>query len=130
MIIIIVLALIIAMLCRSLVHTILHHYGEFDKKYQAADYWWQPGISHINKRTIKWTIKIFNWFVWKFNIPVQVSDAFHFFNTVELGCYNLIISILAVLAFGLVWWWGLIIFAGIALIMIIFFNLGYDEIWR
>jgi hypothetical protein len=126
-----VILLFIAMMCRSLVHTLLHHYGEFDKKFNADDYWFFPDESWTNKKTIKWTVKIFNWFTFKFNIPVQFSDAFHFFNTVELGAYDLAITVPLTIALGLVWWWGIIIFLIIGLVlMVLFFDLGYDEIWR
>lgn len=126
-----ILLLAVAMLCRALVHTILHHYPEFDKKYSTDDVWFNPDISHINKRTVKWTIKFCNWTITKFNIPVQVSDAFHFFNTVELGCYDLMVTILICLWLGLVFWMGIIIFLITGIILMpLFFNLGYDKLWR
>ena len=127
--IIIFVLLAIAMLCRSLVHTLLHHFKNFDDKYDAKDEWWNPAISWKNKYFIKWTIDLFNWRVTKFNIPVQVSDAFHWFNTLELGAYCFIISIL----FGL---WqetilaGIIAFVVAGTMMIFIFNLGYDKLWR
>ena len=128
-IILIVLCLIIAMLCRSLVHTILHHFPEFDKKYNVEDFWWMPSVSWLNKKTIKWTIKYFGYRL-QFYIPTQVSDAFHWFNTVELGCYDAIITILICLWLGLAWWIGVIIFLIIGVILMpLFFNLGYNKLW-
>jgi hypothetical protein len=117
------------MLCRSLVHTILHHFPEFDKKYNVEDFWWMPSVSWLNKKTIKWTIKYFGYRL-QFYIPTQVSDAFHWFNTVELGCYDAIITILICLWLGLAWWIGVIIFLVIGVILMpLFFNLGYNELW-
>lgn len=118
------------MLCRSLVHTVLHHYQEFDEKFNADDFWWYPDTSWKNKYSIKWTLKIFNWFIWKFNIPVQVSDAFHFFNTIELGARDSAIAIPVCLWLNLDWIGCLITFAIIIITDIIFFNIGYDKIWR
>lgn len=123
--------LAIAMLARSLVHTLLHHYALFDGKFNADDEWFNPYISWVNKNTIKWTIKIGKWTVTKFKIPVQFSDGFHFFNTVELGCYDAIISYLLVGHFGLGWYWFIIFFLIIGvLFMPAFFNLGYDKLWK
>ena len=128
---IVIILLIVAMLCRSLVHTLLHHYGEADRKFNFDDDWFNPKISWRNKNTIKWTIKILGWTVAKFKIPIQVSDGFHFFNTVELGAFDLAITIPITLWLGLVWWYGIIIFLIIGIILMpSFFNLGYDKLWR
>ena len=123
------ICLVIAMLCRSLVHTLLHHYYAFDDKFNADDFWWMPSESWMNKYKIHWTIDLFSWRVAKFPIPVQVSDAFHLFNTIELGAYCFIISILTILVFG-IWWTGLIAFAITGTLMVLIFNLGYDKLWR
>lgn len=123
--------IVIAMLCRSLVHTLLHHYGEFAEKFNIKNHrFWNPAISWMYKYSTKWTIKIFNWFVWKFNIPVQFSDAFHFFNTVELGARDSAIAILICLWMNFDWLGCLITFAVIIITDVVFFNLGYDKIWR
>jgi len=75
----------LAMICRSLVHTLLHHFPAFDKKFDSDDIWFDPAISWKNKYAIQWT---FNFIVKiKFGIPVQFSDGFHFFNTLELLFY-------------------------------------------
>ena len=128
--ILIAIALIIAMACRTLVHNLLHHYYDTDKKFNLDDQWWNPLISWMNKKTIKWTIDILDWRVVKFPIPVQFSDAFHLFNTVELGAYTFAITIPLYLYLGYDWWSFLIIFGVIGLIIILTFNLFYDKIWR
>ena len=125
----VVIGLAIAMLCRSLVHTLLHHYKSFDEKYDAKDEWWNPVISWKNKYFIKWTIDLFNWRVTKFNIPVQVSDAFHWFNTLELGAFCFIISILFGFWYGTILS-GIIAFAITGTLMVLIFNYGYDKFWR
>ena len=131
LLIIIFLLLFLAMMCRSLVHTLIHHYAKFDEKYDADNQWWNPGISWTNKKTIFWTIKILNWTVTRFKIPVQVSDGFHLFNTVELGCYDAIISILLTQWLALEWYYGIIIFLIIGIVLMpALFNWGYDKIWR
>ena len=122
--------------CRSLVHRLLHNYPMTKQaleklfKKPIEDQWWNPAISHTNKNTIKWTIDIFG-FRWITKIMVQFSDAFHTFNTIELGCYDLIITVLLCLLFGLEWYYGILIFliTGVGFITL-FFNLGYDKIWR
>ena len=109
------LCLIIAMLCRSLVHTLLHHYGDFKIKFNVKnDQWWNPGISWTNKRT-------------KF---LQTSDAFHFFNTIELGAYTFAITIPTSLWLNTIWYMSVVIFLIIGAILIIIFNIGYDRLWR
>ena len=130
------LILALAMFCRSLVHRLLHNYPMTKKaiekrfKRPIEDQWWDPRISHTNKNTIKWTIDIFG-FRWITKIMVQFSDAFHTFNTIELGCYDLIFTVLFCLWLGLVWWMGIIIFLITGVVFItLFFNLGYDKIWR
>lgn len=127
LVIILFLLLTIAMLCRSLVHTLLHHYKSFDDKYNVEDQWWNPAISWKNKYFIKWTIDLFHWRIAKFNIPVQVSDAFHWFNTVELGAYCLIISILFFMLYGI--WIAVLSFVITGTLMVLIFNLGYDNLW-
>lgn len=129
-IIIIVVLLIIAMLCRSLVHTLLHHYLQFDKKFNADDYWWLPNLSWLNKYKVKWTIDLFGWRVAKFPAPVQVTDAFHFFNTIELGAFTLAVTIPVSLWLGAVWYMSIVIFLIVGAILIIIFNIGYDRLWR
>lgn len=123
--------LIIAMLCRSLVHSLLHHYAWFDNKYEVPDFWWMPSQSWMNKYKIHWTIDLFSWRVAKFPIPVQVSDAFHLFNTIELGAYDIMISLPLVLYLGLAWWWFVVIFLIIGVVMMpLIFNLGYNKLFR
>lgn len=125
----IVVCLIIAMLCRSLVHTLLHHYKEFDGKFNADDFWFLPSESWRNKYWIKWTIKWFTWKV-KFPIPIQFSDAFHFFNTIELGAFTFAITIPVCLWMRAEWFICIAIFLIIGALLIIIFNVGYDRIWR
>ena len=126
-----IIALLISMACRALVHNLLHHFFDTDKKFNMEDQWWNPAISWLNKRTVKWTIDIFNWRVAKFPIPVQASDAFHLFNTIELGAYAIIISILIPLWLGLMWYFGVGVFIITGVILMpLFFNLGYDRIFR
>lgn len=128
---VLIILLVIAMLCRSLVHVILHHYNQFDDKFKADDIWFDPRVSWQNKHFVRWTITLFDITITKFKIPVQFSDAFHFFNTVELGCYDLMVTILICLWLGLTWWTGIIIFLIVGvLLMPLFFNLGYEKIWR
>jgi hypothetical protein len=131
-----VILLFIAMMCRSLVHTLLHHYGKFTEKYNIRNHrFWNPEISWVDKYELNedGSIKLDGndkpikkkgvWIFW--------YDAFHRFNTVELGTYDLAITIPLTITLGLVWWWGIVIFLiiGVAL-MPLFFNLGYDEIWK
>lgn len=118
-----------AMMCRSLVHNLLHHYDEVDKKFNLNDAWFDPKISWLNKYATKWTIKVGSRII-RLKTPVQISDAFHFFNTLELGCYNGIISLLIVSWLQLYWWTGIIIFCIIGILMTIFFNFGYNRVWR
>ena len=132
-IIIIVMLLIIAMMCRSLVHTLLHHFGTFLLKYRIKNIrWWNPSISWKNKYVLDEDEEP----VTKDGKPVrnkkiiQFSDAFHFFNMIELGCYVLAVTIGIWWALGLVWWWFLIIYGMIGLVIILSFNLFYDKIWR
>ena len=126
-----VLLIAIAMLCRSLVHIILHHYNQFDEKFNADDIWFDSRVSWQNKYLVRWTITLFDLTITKFKIPVQFSDAFHTFNTIELGTYDLAITIPLAIALGLAWWWGIIIFLIIGVILMpLFFNLGYDKLWR
>ena len=127
------IALVIAMLCRSLVHTLLHHYGSFEYKFPKLNIqWWNPAISWRQKYK---TDKNFELILDENKNPirnkkmVQFSDAFHTFNTIELGAYCFIISIL----FGL--WYstilsGIIAFAITGTLMVLIFNLGYDKLWR
>jgi hypothetical protein len=130
LLIILALLLTIAMLCRSLVHTLLHHYLLFDNKFNADDFWWMPSESWMNKYKIHWTIDLFSWRVAKFPIPVQASDAFHLFNTIELGAYDMMISLLLVLYLGLAWWWFFIVFLIIGVVLMpLIFNLGYNKLW-
>jgi len=125
--ILIFIALAIAMLCRSLVHTLLHHYPAFEKKFSIANqWWWNPAISWKNKYVLD---ENGNATSVRNKKMVQFSDAFHTFNTIELGAYCFIISILTALAFG-IWWTGLIAFAITGTLMVLFFNLGYDKLWR
>ena len=50
LIIIVLTGLMIAGLCRSLVHTLLHHYGNFVKLFNITNHqWWNPKISWENK---------------------------------------------------------------------------------
>ncbi|QQS35776.1 MAG: hypothetical protein IPM56_16265 [Ignavibacteriales bacterium] len=127
--ILILTALLIAMLCRSLVHQLWHHYQRTKTKLEKIlkrridDYWWNPVLSYNNKKTTM----------------VQFSDAFHTFNTIELGCYDFVISLLVTIIIHLVvvlhvWLFiavlvAVFLFIGI-LVMPQFFNLGYDKLWR
>ena len=128
--IVIFILIVIAQLCRSLVHVLLHHYQSFDEKFNADDVWFDPAISYRNKYVTKWTITLFGLFIAKFNIPVQASDALHFFNTVELGARDSAIAIPVCLWMNLDWLGCLITFAIIITTDVIFFNLGYDKLWR
>lgn len=133
----------IAMLCRSLVHKLWHNYSGVKTKLEKlfrtkiSDKWWDPRLSWQNKHDVKWTIDVFG-FRWITKVMVQFSDAFHTFNTIELGCYDGIIStlitIIFYLLFGLTFWYLLLIFISVYLligvvIFVFFFNLGYDELY-
>lgn len=152
-IIVIVLLLIISGLSRSLVHTLLHHYPEFKKKFKIPDnkdYWWDPRVSWKNKNNIKWTID-FPEIKWKrftpvmifkrirFGILVQFSDAFHFFNSIEVIADHLrealysaiVINFIYQMFFGMDFRIFLLSFLVHGTIKILIsFNLGYDKIWR
>jgi len=131
--------LIISGLCRSIVHTLLHHYPEFKKKWKIKnDQWWNPAVSHVNKDNIKWTIDIFG-FRWVTKILVQFSDAFHTFNTIELISDNiresLYFSTLVYYLYGLLINYTIAIFFAALLFhggikILISFNYGYDKLWR
>ena len=132
-IILIVLCLVIAMLCRSLVHTLLHHFGEFLLKYKIKNiYWWHPSISWKNKYVLDEDGEI----TYKNGKPirnkkiVQFSDAFHFFNMIELGAFTLAITIPVSLWLSAVWYMSIVIFLIVGAILIIIFNIGYDRLWR
>lgn len=132
LLILLALLLAIAMLCRSLVHTLLHHYGSLDAKYDVKDEWWNPTISWKNKYVLDENNDLVldeNENPIRNKKMVQFSDAFHTFNTIELGAYCSIISILTALVFG-IWWIGLIAFAITGTLMVLIFNLGYDKLWR
>jgi len=140
--ILIILSILVAILCRSLVHTLLHHYDEFDKKFNVNDKWWDPKISWKQKYK---TDENFELILDVYDKPIrnkkiiQTSDAFHFFNTTELGAYDFIISSLMTfilcLYFKLIIWVSIIVFVGLFLtiglvLMALIFNLGYDKLWR
>lgn len=139
LILIIIFLLIISGLCRSLVHVLLHHFPAFDKKFNVDDFWFNPDISWRNKYLIKWTIKILSFKKIIFPIPVQVSDGFHFFNTVELiadfireGIYA---GFIAAAVFSFSFWPSFFIGTGWFLLtgvikIIVVFNLGYNKIWK
>lgn len=135
-IILIFIALVIAMLCRSLVHTLLHHfpafYLAFSKKYKIDVRWWDPKISwkqkYITDKNFELVLDI-NKEPIRNEKMVQFSDGFHTFNTIELGAYCFIISILMALVFG-IWWTGLIAFIITGTLMVLFFNFGYNRLWR
>ena len=102
------------MACWSLIHTLYHHYDAFAKKFKITNHqWWNPMISYINKKT-------------KF---LQISDAFHFFNTIALGAFDLAITLPLFLYLGYDWWSIFIIYGAIGLIINLVFNLFYDKIW-
>ena len=131
--ILIVVLLIAAMACRSLVHTLLHHFGEFLAKYKVKNIkWWYPPISWKNKYVLDEDDEpiIKNGKMIRNKKIVQLSDAFHFFNMIELGAFVFAITIPVWLLLGLVWWWFIIIFAIIGVVIILSFNLFYDKIWR
>ena len=114
-VILIVVCLIIAMLCWSLIHTLYHHYDAFALKYKITDHqWWNPAISWTNKR----------------EYFLQFSDAFHTFNTIALGAFALAITIPVSLWLSAVWYMSIVIFLIVGAILIIIFNVGYDRLWR
>ena len=119
----IILLLYIAMLCRSLVHNLLHHYNDFAIKWKIKNHnWWNPAVSWKNKYNADGT---------RNKKMVQFSDAFHTFNTIELGAYAIIIAILICLWLGLAWYFGVAVFLITGVILMpLFFNLGYDRIFR
>ena len=134
--IVVLTALILGMLCRSFVHQLSFNYVRtkarikqlFNK--ELDDQWWNPFKSFNNKRTIKWTIDIFG-FRWITKVMVQFSDAYHTFNTIELGCYNMAITLLAVSNYNLAWYWGIVIFLFIGLGMLGgVFAVAYDKLWQ
>jgi hypothetical protein len=121
------------MLCRSLVHTLLHHYGEFHHHFNIKNHqWWHPSISWKNKYVLDENDEI----IYKNGKPVrnkkiiQVSDAFHFFNMIELGAYTFAITIPVSLWLSAVWYVSIVIFLIVGAILIIIFNIGYDRLWR
>jgi hypothetical protein len=131
--ILIVVCLTIAMLCRSLVHTLLHHFGEFLLNYKVKDIrWWHPVISWKNKYVLDEDGEI----TYKNGKPVrnkkiiQFSDAFHFFNMIELGAFTFAVTIPVCLWMRAEWFMCIAIFLIIGAILILVFNLGYDKIWR
>lgn len=127
-IIIIVVLLFIAMLCRSLVHTLLHHYNDFKVKFNIKnDQWWNPVVSWENKYD---KTELRKGKVVRNKKIVQLSDAFHFFNMIELGCFTLAITIPVSLWLGAVWYIWILIFTIIGVVIILSFNLFYDKIWR
>ena len=120
-IILTVLSLIIAMACRALVHNLLHHYEQFAEQFNIENHqWWNPAISWKNKYNEDGT---------RNKKILQFSDAFHFFNMIELGCYTFAISYTAYLFLWLAWWWFFVIFGIVGLVIILSFNLFY-KIWR
>ena len=132
-IILIAVCLIIAMLCRSLVHVLINHFGEFLAKYKIKNLqWWYPKISWKNKYVLDEDGEV----VYKNGKGVrnkkivQLSDAFHFFNMIELGAYTFAVTIPASLWLNAVWYISIAIFIIVGAILIIFFNLGYDKLWR
>jgi len=132
-IILIAVLIIIAMLCRALVHVLINHFGEFLAKYKIKNLqWWYPKISWKNKYVLDEDGEV----VYKNGKGVrnkkivQLSDAFHFFNMIELGAYTFAITIPVWLYLNLVWWWFLVIFIIIGIVIILSFNLFYDKIWR
>ena len=126
------------MFCRSLIHRLLFNYEDTKIKIQRMfktpidDNWWNPAISWTNKYKIKWTVKTF-FKVIKFPIPVQFSDAFHTFNTIELGGYTYCIAAPLSIAFAGAFHWLefaiTFVVIGFGLIVLLF-NLGYDNIWK
>ena len=128
-------ATIIAMICRALVHTLLHHYGSFSSKFNVRNHrWWNPEISWLNKYELNDdnSIKLDenDKPIKKKGVIIQLSDAFHFFNTIELGAFTFTIATPVWMLLGLAWWWLIIIYGIIGLIIILTFNLFYDKIWR
>ena len=121
-ILLILLSLIVSMACRSLVHTLLHHYNQFAEKFKIKNrQWWNPAVSWTNKYNSDGT---------RNKKILQFSDAFHFFNMIELGAYVFAITLGVWFRPDLAWWWFLIIFGVIGLIVILSFNIFYDKIWR
>lgn len=131
---------IISGLSRSLVHAILHHYKEFDEKFDSGDFWFNPNISWRNKYLVKWTIKIFSFVRIVFPVPVQFSDAFHFFNTIELISDHIreaiYVGIISDLLFPDLSGWEIFFISSGALLVsggvkiFIAFNVGYNKIWK
>lgn len=136
-VIISVLSLFIAMMCRSMVHQVTFNYPRTKQRIkelfgkEISDQWWNPFLSWKNKNTIKWTIDIFG-LRWVTKVLVQFSDAFHTFNTIELGCYDLIMTLWIIHSLELTWWiWILPIFLFIGVILMGgLFALGYDKVWQ
>lgn len=131
-----ILSLFIAMLCRSLVHQVTFNYPRTKERIkklfgvEISDQWWNPFESWLNKNKIKWTIDVFG-LRWITKVMVQFSDAFHTFNTIELGCYSLIISLWIIFALAFPWWSVFIFFLFIGIVLMGgFFVIGYDKIWN
>lgn len=133
----------IAGLSRSLVHTLQHHYGQFVKAFNITNHqWWNPGISWENKykkNEYGEFIRDKNGDLIRNGKLVQFSDAFHTFGTVELGAeYFLVAFLLTILAEMILFihgWILIIVFAGVYIVLMlwrtfIWFNLGYDKLWR
>lgn len=135
---------ILSGLCRSLVHTLLHHYPDFRKKFNIKnDRYWNPAISWKGKYITDENFELIlgpdgkpqN----KSGVLIPFYDAFHNFNSWELifDCLRegIYLSILASIMFNLdllptllILFGGLIVSGAIKILVA--FNLGYDSIWR
>ena len=140
----IILLWIISGLCRSLVHTLLHHYPDFKKKFMITnDGFWNPAISWEEKyeKNPDGSFKIDSNGnpIRKRGVLIFWYDAFHRTNTIELLCdflrEGIYLSLLASLLFELDLLISLVILLAGTIIsgtikILISFNLGYDKIWR
>ena len=73
-------------ICRAIHNTLIHHWSIsiFTNERLFKSYWWNPNYSWQNKYkngTVKYGYrKLF----WKINYPIQLTDAWHLFNTFEI----------------------------------------------
>lgn len=136
--------LIVSGLSRSLVHTLLHHYDQFKKKWDIEnDRFWNPAISwkgkYITDDNFDLILDINHKPQRKPGVMIPLFDAFHRFNTIELISdhirESLYFSILFYYLYGFIFGNSFLIFIAALIFhggikILISFNIGYDKLWR
>lgn len=126
--------LIFALMClssvfRALHNTLIHHFSTSIFK-GKNDQWWDPNISWLNKyknNDVKQGFK--KWFG-NINYPVQITDGWHFFNTLEIITNWLTVVAVLVMGLSITDW-----FTGIVFIILSFvcynltFSIFYDYVY-